>query len=398
MTIDMNKLSGTLEDFAADLDIPPSKYQEAVERYESVGQWLERGTYEESEDTPNMYVQGSFRLGTVVRPLRGGKEADYDIDLVCQLALAKLHTSPMQVKTMVGDRLKESGTYAPMLDDEGKRCWTLLYAASEGPGFHLDVLPCVPDPLGPGDSSIAITDKGGSRYTWGSSNPKGFGEWFDRKNSEAFKNAEKGQKTRIQTKASDIFAKVEDVPDLLVRTPLQRAVQIMKRHRDVAFDKDATFAPISIIITTLAATLYRNETDVYSALISIIRQLYAHNVLLGNLAVDRTIVAEPLISRSADGSWYLGNPVNPDENFADRWHEDNHARAKAFFAWVELLHRDFIQLINSGNAHQMVKRLPVALGVGAIAGLSALATPALPRVESPPRLEIPRGPKPWGHD
>ena len=38
-----------------------------------------------------------------------------------------------------------------------------------------------------------------------------------------------------------------------------------------------------------------------------------------------------LIRRLPDGTWYVGNPVNPAENFADRWHEDGHVRARAFF-------------------------------------------------------------------
>ena len=32
------------------------------------------------------------------------------------------------------------------------------------------------------------------------------------------------------------IASVDDVPDQLVRTPLQRSIQIMKRHRDVMFN------------------------------------------------------------------------------------------------------------------------------------------------------------------
>ena len=37
----------------------------------------------------------------------------------------------------------------------------------------------------------------------------------------------------------------------------------------------------------------------------------------------------------------LCNPVNPYENFAERWTEDGNARAKAFFKWVEWIKSDF---------------------------------------------------------
>jgi hypothetical protein len=36
-----------------------------------------------------------------------------------------------------------------------------------------------------------------------------------------------------------------------VKTPLQQAVQILKRHRDMMFADDPEHKPISVIITTL---------------------------------------------------------------------------------------------------------------------------------------------------
>ncbi len=390
MTIDLQKLDAALVDFAVSLDIPPSRYKKAVAHYEAVARWLEIH-YPESTALPLIYVQGSFRLGTVVRPFRGGTEVDFDIDLVCQLALLKTSTTSKHVKALIGERLKGHEVYARMVDDEGKRCWTLIYADTEGPGFHLDVLPSVPDPQNAGDSAIAITDKDGLIYKWSASNPKGYGGWFDDINAESFALVRATQLSLIRKRAPEVFAQIEDVPDQLVRTPLQQSIQIIKRHRDVAFNSDASFAPISIIITTLAALLYRGETNVYLALLGIIERLQAHAVLLNRGMVNRSIIADPLISRKPDDEWYLGNPVNAAENFADRWHEDNHARAKAFFRWVESLHNDVVKLSQQSTPSQLIKRLPLALGVSSIPGLALLAD-----VKSPPRIEIPRGPKNWG--
>ena len=92
MTIDKNAYANFLEKVAEDIDIAPSKYQQAVDRYKAVGHWLEDGEYPGCADAPDIYPQGSFRLGTVVRPIRGGKEADYDIDLVCELPITKDRT------------------------------------------------------------------------------------------------------------------------------------------------------------------------------------------------------------------------------------------------------------------------------------------------------------------
>ena len=72
--------------------------------------------------------------------------------------------------------------------------------------------------------------------------------------------------------AESIRAGVEDVPEYKVKTPLQQAIQILKRHRDIMFEKDAEDRPISIIITTLAAHAYNNETNLLDAL----RNIVAH--------------------------------------------------------------------------------------------------------------------------
>ena len=43
MTIDKNSYANFLEKVAEDIDIAPSKYQQAVDRYKVVGHWLEDG-------------------------------------------------------------------------------------------------------------------------------------------------------------------------------------------------------------------------------------------------------------------------------------------------------------------------------------------------------------------
>ena len=53
------------------------------------------------------------------------------------------------------------------------------------------------------------------------------------------------------------------------KTPLQRAVQILKRHRDIMFAGDED-KPVSIIITTLAAKAYQGEGSITEALQTIL--------------------------------------------------------------------------------------------------------------------------------
>ena len=73
-------LSTLLESVAEELDIPPALHEEAVLNYEDVGDWLGAPGSPLEKYTPEIYPQGSFRLGTVVRPVRKNGEFDKAIN------------------------------------------------------------------------------------------------------------------------------------------------------------------------------------------------------------------------------------------------------------------------------------------------------------------------------
>lgn len=392
MAIDTERFSRFLEAVASEIDIPPGKYKEAVERYTAVARWLEEGRYPGASGKPRIFTQGSFRLGTVVRPIRDGVEADYDIDLVEELLIGKGSTTPQAVKTMVGDRLREHETYRRLLDAEGRRCWTLEYSEQDGVGFHLDVLPAVPDPPSPTNSAISITDKGLAGYSWSASDPNGYANWFEGIHARAILV----QKQAIFRSAPSHYASVERVPNHEVRTPLQRAVQLLKRHRDMYFSdpKRSPYAPISIIVTTLAAQLYDNDRDLLSTLSAIATTLLDYSPLLDGQSLPPSLSIAGLIRREADGTWYIGNPVNPDENFADRWHLDNQARARAFFGWIRILKHDLVEVFGDTSRQVVEERLSKSMGSRAVSGHVDLLFPAR-HVVTAPQVSISSPAKPW---
>lgn len=356
------QINNILKELAESLDISPTDYKRAVASYLAVGTWLEdgymAGFYPQCNKKPEIYPQGSINLGTIVRPIKDGKEADYDIDLVCELK--PLPTmKPEDVKNQVGNRIKENEIYRQKIDKEGKRCWTLEYAKSSGIGFHLDVLPCIPNGV---PTNISITHKAENKYEWRYGNPKGYANWFKEKNT-TFQRLEKSQKqyisenTYLEDNAIRVFAEVEDVPDQLVKTPLQRAIQIMKRHRDIHFGENPKNKPISIIITTLAAHVYNGEMDIYSALTNIVDKLSKHSGLLQDMyfsqKLEKAISILEIITKRINNEgvweWYIPNPLNPEENFADQWHKDNDIKAKLFFNWLEKLNMDIDHLKQTGD-------------------------------------------------
>lgn len=316
-------ISGILKKMAEELDVPPSKYQEAKERYEAVGVWLNDDP-ELVPYNPTIYPQGSFALGTAVKPLN---DDEYDVDAVCQLQLSKKDITQQRLKAMIGNRLKSHKTYARMLDpwEGGRRCWTLKYADESK--FHLDILPAVPDsyqwlitlgvPEPRAKHAICITDKETWNIdpSWPKSNPKGYIEWFKDRMRVILEE-------RRKIAAFEIRADVQDVPDYEVRTPLQTAIQLFKRHRDIMYNGDDD-KPISIIITTLAAQAYNNEGELSEAIQNMLPKM-------------RRFI------EIRNGIYWIPNPVNPQENFADKWAEAPQKK-KIFFDWlntIETLHQN----------------------------------------------------------
>ncbi|MGC6553889.1 nucleotidyltransferase domain-containing protein, partial [Streptococcus sp. VTCC 12905] len=194
--------------------------KEIIASYEAVGTYL--GNLEEDLDI-KISPQGSMALGTMIKPLSSDKNGEYDVDLICQLTNGESLT-PEQVKHIVGNRLHESPRYSKMLDPEGKRCWTLKYT-----DFHMDVLPCTPL-SSENSNSIRITERlDNNTYKDGISNPKGYIEWFKAKMQLVYTEA-------LQNYAEKRNVEIEKIHLYNLRTPLQMAIQILKRHRDIMFE------------------------------------------------------------------------------------------------------------------------------------------------------------------
>lgn len=391
-----------LQEIAEELDIPPSKYQEAVERYTAVGRWLEAGSYDGVSRIPTIYPQGSFRLGTVVRPYRNGVEKEYDIDLACELNCALCNTTAKNTKHSVRDRINEHGTYRNMLDKEGRRCWTLMYAEADGIGFHLDVLPCITNPIYSGSGvhglkAVEITDRvGDTSYAWSKSNPAGFADWFEERQRPAFNRVAALRKSQIQRQHPGLFARVDDVPNQLVRTPLQRAIQILKRHRDVRFagKENELDRPISVIITTLAALAYQQENDVLSTFANFLDRVQRFS--------DTGII------RCENDKWVISNPVNPHENFADRWNDKDSKKSDAFFQWLNWLQEDLDELLNASTSIGLHDRLVETFGEhpgnlvanrysGQLPGAQQVPKSIFQRVAGRLRFDVPHRQNPQWH-
>lgn len=351
--------SPLLEAIADALDISESHYTQVVKLYESLGAWLKRDESIVACYMSKIYPQGSFLLGTITKPISGKKE--YDLDLVSELSLQKTEISQEKLKYLVGAEIKSYAEAHNMNSrpEERRRCWTLNYA--DGAQFHADILPAIPDaesfklflesrgysPSNWSDSAIAITDTTLPNYSqiapdWPRSNPKGYAEWFRSRMKKRVSAIRKSLTRR----------KIDNLPEYKVKTPLQRAIQILKRHRDIWFDKnqsvyDEKAKPSSIIITILAAHAYYNEGDLQQTLLKILTQMPHY------------------IEYYDNGTTLIRNPVNPLENFAAKWQE-HPIREACFMDWLKQVQHDLTEALELSDIHSVEKSLKSYLGGGVI--------------------------------
>ena len=176
---------------------------------------------------------------------------EYDLDLVCELqADWQRIPNPLVLLDAVEGRLCSHEKYKAMIERKN-RCVRVKYANE----FHLDILPACPDPAS-GNDCLVVPDC--EARAWRPSNPKGYATWFE-----------------VQTETLQAFAvqKAEPLPEqesVEEKAPLKRAVQLLKRWRDISYARNLDMAPVSIVLTTLAAQHYGRQGSVNEALMGIL--------------------------------------------------------------------------------------------------------------------------------
>lgn len=347
-SIQRNKL---LEALLESLELPDAAYEKAVDRYENLGAWFNRDESTLKDNSTHIFPQGSFRLGTAIKPINEAES--YDLDLGCNIRAGFTRTTRSQrdLKATVGYEIEAyRRAYNVKAEKEEKhRCWRLEYA--DIVSFHLDIVPCIPisqnthydltesiakyvenHEVASNLSSFAvcITDNTlGQTYTtindnWPISNTEGYAQWFISR-----------MKPHSLVEAFSKRAQVDDVPVFKRKTPLQRVIQLLKRHRDVMFQEHSDSKPISAIITTIAANSYSGSTSLTDTL-------------------QETLIA---LSEFANSDrTYVLNPVNPDENFADKWLKEDYAHLRLkdnFQSWVREANRHFSLLLSANEANRI---------------------------------------------
>nr|WP_088192270.1 nucleotidyltransferase [Pseudomonas sp. A46] len=380
------------------LELPDSSYEKAINRYKDLGEWFGRPESTIEANDPHVFAQGSFALGTAIRPLLEGES--YDLDLACKLrtGVSKATHSQYDLKQLLGKELesyREARRISNPLEQK-HRCWRLEYR--DDLSFHMDVVPCIPTDTNlkqqlrtilesrgmnealastVADDSVNITDDRLPTYRlkdddWHVSNPEGYVEWFESR-----------QRAEGLLTLAEARAQVDEVPLYRRKTNLQRCIQLLKRHRDLMFKDEPDSKPISIIITTIAARAYSGNPSLAGAMEEVLRGL-----------------SEFRTSNSNE----VPNPANPNENFADRWQTDEGRRLRLkenFQDWVRQAAIDIPRLGNLANSADLSEQLKDKLNVQYSATtlesqVGLLATAAKFQA---PHVHIPQdAPSPWSQN
>ena len=267
------------------LQLPRSKYELAEERYHTIGDIIQKDAVFDDIDL-HVYPHGSFRQKTTVKPLQ---EDEYDLDFVVEL--------PTESSMMPGDLynniyriLSTDGIHNKMVEKK-TRCIRVNYAND----FHMDIMPG--KLINAATKEIIVPDRELKNW-YHHSNPIGFAEWFEQQARISIISEYNQRVAKAKTEPiteQEIAARLE---------PLRRAVQLIKRYRDLYCDANDAVPVRSIVISTLMGQIsssYSSEMDII---------------------MDFCSYVNGRIQLAGGKPFEVRNPVITNEVLSEKWNED----------------------------------------------------------------------------
>lgn len=245
---------GLFTDLAIRIQLSQTDYNKAVERYETISQWIERDGSPLKNRVQLFYPQGSMAIGATIASRL--KTDEFDIDVIAQLDLPFGIAPHVPLDLLFNAIRGEPGSRYFGLTIRRTRCITVNYSDD----MHIDVTPVIREmgtherqswlfhdrPEFPNEPSFSLT-----------ANPYGFAEWFkhntppDQSFSD-FYTRRTLQYEQITSKEADC----EPVPPKLPPFRKSKAVivlQLLKRWRNVQYDSRTGRRPPSILLAKLVA-------------------------------------------------------------------------------------------------------------------------------------------------
>lgn len=351
--IEKRELYKDLKKILKQLDITPAMFKNAEDKYMAIATYLKNKGLD-----IEISLQGSFAIGTGVKPYKEGKDCSYDVDAICLFPGTTDETSSREIRNTIFEILSDSEVYESKLEEYDK-CFTLDYASYGNYGFSIDLIPSVyataseVERIGTGVENqylgkvTSIAVKNDDKDEWYTSNSTGYKQWFDTINYPYSLHQREIRMMDIYNQHKELYSSVEEIPEYFNKSALQEVIQILKRTRDISYYKmrKENLKPASVILTTFTALVAKElpaTTDTIDLLQEVIKRLKLH------LNKEYRNSKEAIIKK--DNKWKFYNPVNSTDNLVDQW-DENEEISKSFFEWITRLEKDIKEIFSIGSNH-----------------------------------------------
>lgn len=172
------QIDDLLDRIGVKLQLNETAYRLAEDRYKAIATLLAETGSGLAKYRPDIYPQGSLRIGTTVKLRRRN---EFDLDFVCEFQVSpETFPDPIALLDMIEEILRGNGVYKDKIERKN-RCIRVIYADE----FYMDILPACPNPSPGlyGATCVLVPDC--NAQAWKHSNPKGFARWYESRAQEA---------------------------------------------------------------------------------------------------------------------------------------------------------------------------------------------------------------------
>lgn len=340
-----------LAETAIRIELPPSQHRLAVERYEAIRKHIERDGSPLRDKVRIFYPQGSMAIRATIL---SRKRADgFDIDIVAELILPH-STAPAAVLDILFAAINgpPGSQYHGMVERQ-TRCVTVYYSD----GMHLDITPTLLlAELDPRLSHLfhAKKEEPVSAHRQLRMNSFAFCEWANGKTpiDLTFEEAYRRRALAFDARRERADADAKPVPAHSTKEGGKSAkivaLQLLKRNRNLRYEKRSGRLPPSVMLAKLAAETTTPGASIAWALDAISAKVFD--------ALEEADRAGVLVD--------VRNPRCEDERFTDRWPEDRQAQ-RLYIEDLRLFRTQLANLMSAQFSLPQKRDLLVAMfGVG----------------------------------
>lgn len=292
-----------LANVAIRIQLSPTNQKLAADRVQTLAAWIEREGSLLAGKVKLVYAQGSMAIhATIASALRYD---EFDIDAIVQMLLAPGTTAQQALDLLFKTVRGEPGSRYYDVTKRNTRCVTVKYR-----DMHVDLTPAELIPGREPRVSNIFHHRPEEPTTAGKriiANPFGFAEWFNDvtprfHDFEVFFESQSRAMDAHMAKA----AQTEDVPEPIpayLKSPVVISHQLVKRFRNVQYDKREGRQPPSVLLAYLMAQFAGTSGRPYAELLHQARSLRAYFAA----HQDRGQLV------------HATNPRCPEDVFSDRW-------------------------------------------------------------------------------